>query len=792
VTIDPHTPIVVGVGQASERLDDPGYQRRSPVDLAADAARAALADAGADATAVAAAIDTVAGIRQFENSTPGARAPLGRSDNYPRSVAGRIGADPARAALEVSGGQGPQHLVNEFAAAIAAGRAEAVLLFGSEAISTIERYAKADPADRPDFSEHADGSLEDRGYGLHGMISMHQATHGLTDAPSQYALIDNARRARLKQTRDEYAAAMGVLFAPFTAVAAANPHAAAPVERSAAELITPTEANRPIADPYTRYIVAREKVNQGAAVLLTSVATARRLGVPEDRWVFLPGHADLRERNLMERADLSAGPASVRAAEHALEVAGIGVDDLATIDLYSCFPAPVFNIAEALGLAPDDPRGLTLTGGLPFFGGAGNNYSMHAIAETVQRARRTPGSYGLVGANGGIMSKYSVGVYSTTPAGWVPDRSAELQAEINSWVAPAEARQPDGWATIETYTVKHARDGSRTGIVIGRLDADGRRFVARGDDRDDRDDELLGLLTAPEPIGQPVYVRSFGFGNRVTTSAARMDQLFPPEPLVLRDRYDHVLVRRDGHLLEVTINRPEVRNSLHPMANDELDHIFSTYFADDDLWVAILTGAGDKAFSAGNDLVYSASGKLMWVPKNGFAGLTSRRHLPKPVIAAVNGYAMGGGCEIALACHLVVADTTAQFALSEVKVGLIAGAGGVVRLPRTVPPKVATEMILTGRRISATEALDYGLVNRVVEAGTAVAGARALAAEILDGSPTSVRISLQVMEETRGIPDVIDAVTHPSAAIDDLLASEDFIEGVTAFTQKRRPNWHNR
>jgi acetyl-CoA C-acetyltransferase len=220
--------------------------------------------------------------------------------------------------------------------------------------------------------------------------------------------------------------------------------------------------------------------------------------------------------------------------------------------------------------------------------------------------------------------------------------------------------------------VKHRRDGRRTGIVIGRLDADGRRFVARGDDRDDG---LVNLLsTAAEPVGERIYARSFGVGNRVTTSRARMGELFPVRPAVLRDRYEHVLVRRDGHLLEVTINRPEVRNSLHPMANDELDGVFDAYFADDDLWAAILTGAGDKAFSAGNDLVYSASGKPMWVPKNGFAGLTSRRAMTKPVIAAVNGYAMGGGLEIALACHLVVADETAQFALSEVRVGLVAGA----------------------------------------------------------------------------------------------------------------------
>jgi acetyl-CoA C-acetyltransferase len=785
-SLDPRTPVIVGVGQASELLGTPGYRRRSPVDLAADAAADALADTGADPAAVAAAIDTVAGVRQFENSVPGARAPLGRSDNYPRSVAGRIGASPERAVLEVTGGQAPQHLVNEFAAVIAAGGSEVTLLFGSEAISTIADLAKAD--DRPDFTEHPGGSLEDRGYALSGQLSLQQAAHGLTGGPAQYALIDNARRARLKQTREEYAAAMGALFAPFTRVAAANPHASAPVERSAAELVTPTETNRFIADPYTRYIVAREKVNQGAAVLLMSVAAADRLGVPPARRVFLHGHADLRDRSFMDRADLSAGPASVMAALHALQVAGIGPDDMATIDLYSCFPAPVFNICEGLGLDPADPRGLTVTGGLPFFGGPGNNYSMHAIAETVHLARRSPGSYGFVGANGGVMHKFSAGVYCTTPARWTPDRSADLQAEIDAWAAPAQARHADGLATIETYTVTHSRGGARTGIVIGRLDADGRRFLARGDDRDPG---LLDLLTSAEPIGAPVYVRSFGFGNRVTATRARMDELFPPAPAVLRDRYEHVLVRRDGHLLEVTINRPEVRNSLHPMANDELDHIFDAYFADPELWVAIITGAGDKAFSAGNDLIYAASRKPMWVPKNGFAGLTSRPHLPKPVIAAVNGYAMGGGCEIALACHLIVADASAQFALSEVRVGLVAGAGGLIRLPRTVPPKIATEMILTGRRITADQALAYGLVNRVVPAGAALDGARALAAEILEGSPTSVRISLQIMAETQGLPDTAQAVSHHSSALDDLMSTQDAAEGPAAFAAKRRPRWHN-
>ncbi|GAA1733259.1 acetyl-CoA acetyltransferase [Nonomuraea bangladeshensis] len=730
--LDPRTPVLVGVGQASERIGEPGYGRLSAVELAAAAAREALVDTGADPGEVAAAVDTVAGVRQFEISTPGIPSPLGRSTNYPRSVAARVGAAPRRAILEVVGGQGPQHLVNEMAAAVADGEAQVVLVFGSEAISTAQHLAKAE--DKPDFSESVEGDLEDRGYGLKGLVSRQQAAHGLTDALSQYALFDNARRARLGQTREEYAAGMGALFAPFTKVAAANPHAAAPVERTAEELVTPSEKNRYIAEPYTRYTVAREKVNQGAAVLLMSVGEARRLGVPPERWVFLHGHADLRERGLLERADLSGSPAAVLAVRHALEQAGIGADELAVIDLYSCFPIAVSAVCDGLGLPADGSRELTVTGGLPFFGGAGNNYSMHAIAETVQRLRAQPGAYGLVGANGGSLSKYSAGVYSTTPAEWRPDRSAALQAELDSRPGVEQAFQADGWATIETYTVKHGRGGKRTGIVVGRLEADGRRFIATSDD-----ERTLGLLTTGEPIGRRVHVRSFGFGNRVAVDDALMDELFPPRAAVLRDDYEHVLVRRDGHVLEVTINRPDSRNSLHPPANDELDAVFDAYFADPGLWVAIITGAGGKAFSAGNDLLYSASGKPMWVPKNGFAGLTSRRNMTKPVIAAVNGFAMGGGFEIALACHLVVADETARFALSEVKVGLVAAAGGLVRLPRALPGKLATEMILTGRRLTAAEALEHGLVNRVTEPGQALAGARELARELLESSPTSVR-----------------------------------------------------
>jgi acetyl-CoA C-acetyltransferase len=784
--LDGRTPVLIGVGEASDPISGPDYLGLSAVGLAAAAAQEALADSGVDPAAVAATIDTVAAIRQFENSTPGAVAPLGRSDNFPRSVAARIGADPRDAILEVSGGQSPQHMVNEMAAAIAAGEREAVLLCGAEAISTARHLADAD--ERPDFTEQVEGTLEDRGFGLAGMITRYQLLHDLIAAPEQYALLENARRARLGASREAYAREMGDLFAPFTKVAADNPHAAAPVERSAEELITPSERNRPIADPYPRFLVARDQVNQGASVLLTSLATARRLGVSESRLVFLHGHADLVEPAVLDRRDLGAAPATGMAIRHALALAGVGIDELATIDLYSCFPIAVLSVCDELGLAADDPRGLTVTGGLPFFGGAGNDYSMHAIATTVRRVRETPGAFGLVGANGGILSKYSVGVYSTSPAGWKADDSAALQAKIDAWEAPALALRADGWGTIETWTVKHTRRGSR-GIVVGRLEQGGERFLALVVDGDR---EMLDLLASEEVAGRRVFVGSYGYGNRVALDEERLARLIPPPPTDLRESYEHIQVRRDGHLLEVTIDRPESRNSLHPPANAELEEVFDAFFADPELWVAILVGDGTKAFSAGNDLAYLASGKPVWVPKSGFAGLTSRAGMTKPVIAAVNGFAMGGGFEIALACHLFVADERATFALPEVKVGLVPGAGGAARLPRVIPEKIAAELVLTGRRLDVEEARALGLVNRVVEPGTALEGARALAREILSSSPTSVRIALRLMNEARAIPDPVAAADPDPAAIDELLLSEDMAEGIAAFAAKREPRWKNR
>lgn len=786
--LDPNTPVIVGVGQSSERLTDDDYRGLCEADLASRAVEAALADTGVAVPAVAAEIDTVVAVRTFEQSTPMSSSPLGRPDNMPRAVAKRIGMDPEHAVLGVTGGQSPQSLLTEFAGEIVAGRRSAAMIFGAEVMSTVRHLmSTTTERDRPDFAEQVGGQLEDRGFAIAGLTTHQEAKHGLLSPVAQYAVLENARRHRVGLPRGRYAETMGELFAPMSEVAAANPHAAAPTVRSASELATASEANRVVADPFTRFMVARDQVNQAAATLVMSVRVARQLGIDPSRWVFLHGHADTRESPLMQRPDLSRGPAAAAAVEHALAVAQIGLDDVAHLDIYSCFPIAVSNVIDPLGIDADDPRGLTLTGGLPFFGGPGNNYSMHAIAEAVDRCRGERDSFALVAANGGILSKTSVGIYSARPTAWSPDDSSGVQELLDAAPRVQTSDYADGPATLEGFTVMPGRDGSRTGIVIGRLDS-GRRFIATvaADD-----ESMFALLATDDPVGARIYVRSSAKGNRVFTDRASMLRHHPPVAPTFRSSYEYVEVRRDGHLLEVTINRPEARNALHPAANAELDEIFDAYFADADLWVAILTGAGDKAFSAGNDLAQT-TGAGLEVPGNGFAGLTSRRSMPKPVIAAVNGFALGGGCEIAMACHIVVADERATFGLPEARVGLAALAGGLVRLPAAVGGALARDMILTGRRLDAAEALAAGLISRIAPSGEVMDLARTVAAEVLAASPTSVRESLRAMDTAAAIPDEIEAIEATSAALDSLLVSQDTIEGITAFVTKRPPRWTGR
>ena len=259
--------------------------------------------------------------------------------------------------------------------------------------------------------------------------------------------------------------------------------------------------------------------------------------------------------------------------------------------------------------------------------------------------------------------------------------------------------------------------------------------------------------------------------------------------------YQHTIYEKKGHIAYITINRPEVMNALHSDANVELGEIFNDFKQDDESWVAIFTGAGERAFSAGNDLKATAAAtargeKLPDKPVI-FGGITSGFECYKPIIAAVNGFALGGGFELALACDIIIAAEHARFGLPEPRVGLIAAAGGMHRLPAQIPLKLAMGMMLTGKQITAQEAYRFGLVNEVVPGTEIMAVAERWANEILECSPVSVRLTKEAVYV--GLTySVEEAMKLDRPRLKRLLESEDFVEGPKAFSEKRKPQWTGR
>jgi enoyl-CoA hydratase/carnithine racemase len=254
--------------------------------------------------------------------------------------------------------------------------------------------------------------------------------------------------------------------------------------------------------------------------------------------------------------------------------------------------------------------------------------------------------------------------------------------------------------------------------------------------------------------------------------------------------YEFINYEKKGRIAYVTINRPERLNALHPPANQELYHAFSDFRDDPDVWVAIITGTGERAFSAGNDLKYTAEhgrrDRSLDIAR--FGGITSNFECWKPIIAAVNGFALGGGFELALACDIIIAADHAEVGLPEPRVGLVAGAGGVHRLPRHIPLKIAMGMLLTAKRIPILEAQKLGLINEVVPLADLMSTAERWANEILEVAPLSARASKQMAMSGLGWPlDV--TMSRTFTEYQKVAASEDFLEGPRAFAEKRKPNW---
>ncbi|MHB8681042.1 MAG: acetyl-CoA acetyltransferase [Acidimicrobiales bacterium] len=466
VTDESRIPVVVAAGQVAER-----HEVVSALDLAARAAEAALAGVGD----LRRHVDRVSVVNMLSPAPPAVASALAR----------RLGLSPSRAEVSTIGGNSPQWLVNRAASDIAAGEVDVVLIAGAEAQRS-RQVAGAETA-RPSAEEDALAPDPVVGEDRPG-VGPAELAAGMVAPVHIYAMFESVLAARAGRDLATHRRVLGELLAPFTEVAAGHPVAWFPQARGADELAEVGPDNRLVAEPYVKRMCAVFNVDQGAAVLVTSLAAARKAGLADDA-VFCLSGADAADVWFPSaRPDPGTSPAIAAAGRAALEAAAIALDDVGAFDLYSCFPCAVQMGASALGIGTDDRRGLTVTGGLPYFGGPGNNYTLHAIATMTDRLRQG-GGIGLVTGLGWYATKHSVGVYSSEPSrhGWRTGDTSAAQRAIDESAVPV-AEEAEGPAVVVSATVVMTPDGSPMAApVVARL-ADGRHIAAAA-----HADEVSGL-----------------------------------------------------------------------------------------------------------------------------------------------------------------------------------------------------------------------------------------------------------------------------------------------------------
>ncbi|MEU4619692.1 crotonase/enoyl-CoA hydratase family protein [Actinoplanes sp. NPDC023801] len=767
--IDPWTPVIVGVGQVSDRSTEP--VGGDPVSLAVRALRLAAGDSGAEALLTRA--DLVGYVASVSWQYPDGAA----------LIAATLGAGPVSTVqTTIFGGDGSLRLLNDVAATIASGHASVALLGGAEAASTA---AAAERAGRTlDWPVQPDGTEPGRTVGSDAPANNDPETAAGLVAPIYlYALIESAVRRRLGLDPVSHRERISRLWAGFSRVAAGNPHAWQPAPHTAEELAAPTTANRMVSAPYPKLLTANLQVNQGAGIIVCSAAAATEAGIDQDRWVFVHAGAHATDEwYVTERADLAASPAIKAIGDAVLSHSGIEIDDVEHIDLYACFPSAVQIAALELGLPIDDPgRPLTVTGGLTFAGGPGNNYSSHAIATLVPLLRSKPDSYGLATALGWYLTKHAATVLSARPP-----RREYRDIDIDPRLPRPPARRAIGaWtgpAVLEACTVPYGRDGVPEATIVTAITPDGDRVVLRIPDAPDVPD-LVGrwidldgstLVAAGDPErGAPAEAPERG------GTAARLPP--PPAPPLLVEWHGPVTVLR--------LNRPEVRNAIDLATARALEKAIDAFEADPLARVAVLTGSG-PVFCAGMDLKAAARGEYPITEGRGLLGITARPPA-KPLIAAVEGAALAGGCELALAADLIVAAEDAVLGIPEVKRGLVAAAGGVLRLAQSLPRSTALELALTGEPMPAGRLHQLGLINRVTSPGKAFDTALELARDIAANAPLAVLLSKRIVDEHRDWGAAV-AFDRLSDIAGEVIGSADAQEGIRAYAENRAPSWKGR
>ena len=505
--VNDDTPVLVGCSQLTDKRGVDGFNY---LDILKEVSKQAIADCEASAN-LSEHIDTVAVIR-FVADTPhrdSATSNLWGYPNMPRSLSNSLGLSVSNEIYTTTGGNSPQIALNELANRIKDKQVDCALLAGGEALDTfVGRLKEGLPVD---WEDNPGGNPEVIGKSTDG-TNDHEKLHGIFDPSSVYPLFANAIRGNKGQSLEEHMQDTGELFSRFSEVASKNKNAWFPTYRSAEEIAEVKPENRMIGLPYTKYMNSIMRVNQSSAIIVMSAKKARELGIPESKWIFMYSGACLNDVwNVSNRADYYSSPAIKSCTDSVFDLANVSISEMDFIDLYSCFPSAVQIAMEELSLDKNDPRGFTVTGGLPYFGGPGNAYVMNSIATLIEKLRMHPGKFGLATANGWYITKHGAAVFSSKPfeGEWnqVADTS-NLQKSIDSASNTLFTEMPEGQCSVETYTVIHTHKGPDKGIIIGKL-TDGTRFLANTE----RDPDVLEKMCQRDMLNASGFVSNDGKRN---------------------------------------------------------------------------------------------------------------------------------------------------------------------------------------------------------------------------------------------------------------------------------------
>ncbi len=483
-------PVVVGVGQVTHRPDKGMEGLKEPVELMEMAAQRAEEDTGCGGLLRDVDMLCVANILSWGYADP------------PSRVAEKVRADPRIRWYTGVGACAPQWFVGEVADRIARGGIRTALVCGAESYASLAAARKLGSAPPWKMEGGAPDIVGDK----RSPLTEDEQRHQLFVPSHIYALFENAFRYRKGMNLHEHGKELSEFCAAMTCIAKENPNAWFREERKAEDILTVSPSNRMVVYPYTKMMCSMMFVDQSAAVVLMSLAEARRRKIPEDEYIFPVGAGEASDLwYVTHRQHFHESPSARTAAGIALAQADLSMEQVDLIDFYSCFPCVPRIVRDTLGISPDDPRPLTVTGGMPYFGGPGNNYALHAICRMVERLREAPGKTGLVQALSWFLHKHAVGIYRSgdVTQGWERVDPAPYMKEQALLQAPNILDSWDGPATVETYSVVYEGGEPAFGFVVGRT-AGEERILARVED----DPDTLQAMITREVVGENGAVRS--------------------------------------------------------------------------------------------------------------------------------------------------------------------------------------------------------------------------------------------------------------------------------------------